>query len=121
MGQEKDINSLWEMEQEGVSIDEKCVSLDDKYVLQLWEDNIEIVDGKFQLPIPWKNGGPQLPNNYSMALKRFQSLLARLKGERLFKQYDDQIKKLLDEGYAEFVLLKSIRMMDLYGIYHTDI
>ena len=80
--------------------------------MQLWEDNIEIVDGKFQLPIPWKNGGPQLPNNYSMALKRFQSLLARLKGERLFKQYDEQIKKLLDEGYAEFVPSTEINKND---------
>jgi hypothetical protein len=81
-GEEKDIQALWEIDQEGSSVEEKEMSLDDKQVLQLWENHVKVVDGKFQFPIPWKDGHPNLPNNFPMALKRIQSLINRLKRDR---------------------------------------
>ena len=101
--QQKDINALWEIDQEASQIDDRTVSLDDKQVLQVWEDNLQMVDTKFEIPIPWKEGKAQLPNNYIMALRRLDSLIRRLEHDNLYDQYDEQIQKILKEGYAEHV------------------
>ena len=49
--QQKDINALWEIDKEASQIDDRTVSLDYKRVLQVWEDNLQMVDTKFEIPI----------------------------------------------------------------------
>ena len=110
--QQRDINTLWEIDQEMSTLNEKSLSLDDKHVLQLWEDNLNVIDGKYELPIPWKSGRPQLPNNHDMAVRRLQNLLKRLKKEQLVNQYNLQIQKFLSQGYAEHVPESEVDLND---------
>ena len=107
-----DIHALWEDDNEVWPVEGNPVSLDDKYMLKLWEDNLNIVNGKFELPIPWKKDGPQLPNNYTSAHRRLESLIRRLRRDELYDQYDAQIQRLLDEGYAEYVPDNEIGLTD---------
>ena len=111
-GKQRDIDALWDIEQEASAIEEKALSLNDKKVLQLWEDNLRVVDGKYELPIPWKLGHPQLPNNYTMASKRLSSLNTKLCREGLFEEYDSQVKALIAKGYAEYVPHNEINTED---------
>ncbi|XP_077967672.1 uncharacterized protein LOC144421939 [Styela clava] len=64
------IKCLWESNFKDASLSPiPSMSKEDKYALQLMEDSVEIVDGHYQLPLPWKPGCPDLPDNRS-AMKR---------------------------------------------------
>ena len=44
--------------------------------------------GRYEVEVPWKNGRPALPNNYSMALKRLTSTEMKLmKNAEMAKDY----------------------------------
>ena len=99
---EPDINSLIRMDDEGVC-DGVGMSKQDKYVVQLWEQECVKVDGRYQLPIPFKPD-VEVPNNFQAALSRLQRNRSSLVKRNLFDKYNDEIVKLLSEGYAEEVL-----------------
>ena len=88
------------------------MSIEDKRVLQLWEDKLTRVGKHIELPMPWRDGQPNFPNNYPMALKRLHSLMYRLKREQLYELYADQIQKFIDEGYAEVIPQDEINITD---------
>ena len=96
-----DINRLWELENQG--FDRKDLSLDDKRVVDLWDSECKVVDGHYELPIPWKDPHECLPNNVVVAEKRLHNLLGKLERQNLFERYDQEINKLLDSSYAEVV------------------
>ncbi|XP_077975184.1 uncharacterized protein LOC144431222 [Styela clava] len=65
------IKCLWESDFKDASLSPiPSMSKEDKYALQLMEDSVEIVEGHYQLPLPWKPGCPDLPDNRSVAMKR---------------------------------------------------
>lgn len=96
---EERVNNMWNIENECI-VDENSWSKNDHEVIGLWESSVTKVDGHYQLPIPWKPGAC-LPNNLSMAKSRLKSLCRNLERKGLYSKYDDEIKKLLVEGYAE--------------------
>ena len=49
-----------------------------KEVMELWNDNETMVDGHYQLPVPWKSD-VQIPNNMMVAVYRLNSLKISLK------------------------------------------
>jgi len=82
------------------------VSMDDKSVLSLWDDSVELVDGQYQLPIPWNNGKTltSFPNNRFMAECRHKSLLRRFDSDEEFKsKYEQSMDCMISAGYAEEV------------------
>ena len=102
----KDIHTLWEMESDVQTLETKPISFDEKKVLQLWEDNLRLVDGKFELPIPWKSNGPQFPNSY-LAYMLIEDLKVYSS-----RQIDEQIDMLLQNGFAEYVPDDEINLCD---------
>ena len=78
----KDIHTLWEMESDVQTLETKPISFDEKKVLQLWQDNLRLVNGKFELPIPWKSNVPQFPNSYLHTYRKLESLLRKLQKEK---------------------------------------
>ena len=59
------IQKIWDVE----TSDEN-----DKYVLSLWENNINFLEGHYYLPIPFKDIVPSFPNNRFVAEKRLNYL-----------------------------------------------
>ena len=98
---EQQISNLWKMEAHDE--DTLAMSLEDKLVLELWNKEIYYEDVHYSLPIPWKGGRPNLPNNRFMAVKRFSSLVHCLHKSGKMRVYEDGISNLLTEGYAEAV------------------
>ena len=101
-----DLSQLWAIEQ---GDDHVGLSVDDKAVIDLWDRScIQDQEGHFVLPIPWRNPTEPLPNNLCVAQRRLSSLMRRLGEEHLYERYDNEISKLLNEGYAEVVPLQAI-------------
>ena len=96
---EQQVSSLWEME----FSDEETLSysVEDRIVLEFWGDEIQHVKGHYVLPIPWREGRPSFPNNRAMALGRLKNLLSRLQKIGLFQKYQENIHKMITDGYAE--------------------
>lgn len=82
--------------------DELGMSVEDKRVLKLWDENVKLVNGHYQVPIPFREN-VCVPNNVSVAAKRLESLKSSLERKKLFQRYDDEIVKLHEKGFAEKV------------------
>ena len=76
-------------------------SRDDHKVIDLWNNELEFVDGHYCLPIPWKGGQPEMPNNKYVATKRLENLVSRLHRTGLHDKYEQNLNNLVQKGYAE--------------------
>ena len=82
--------------------DEVHMSVDDKRVLDIWDNSVRQEDGHYVLDIPFKQYPPELPNNRIQAAKRLNGLKRRfIRDPELLSKYSDGIKDLVDKGYAE--------------------
>ncbi|XP_045104393.1 uncharacterized protein LOC123499927 [Portunus trituberculatus] len=97
------VNLLWELNATNNNCDDP-ISVEDKRVTKLWSENVVQVDGHYQLPIPFRNKSPDLPDNKELAERRLASLRRRLvKHPELFIRYQEEMSRLLSEGHAERV------------------
>ena len=108
---EDQVRKLWDIENEGLCRDEFACSQDDVKVVDLWDRNIQVENGHYVLPIPWKDD-VLVPNNLSVAMSRLKSLRVNLGKRGLFSQYDDEISKLLTKGYAEKIPASDVDLND---------
>ncbi|XP_050404672.1 uncharacterized protein LOC126820632 [Patella vulgata] len=85
--------------------DQTSYSREEKKFLDLMSDKIHVTaDGHYEMPLPFKNGDPVLPNNKAFALNRLSQLKNRLqKNPQHLEDYIDFMKNLIDKGYAEIV------------------
>ena len=84
-------------------------SVDNKRAIDIWERSVEVVEGHYQMDIPFKSMLPNLPDNRIVAVKGLQSLACRLRKDPvLHVKYKGGIRELLDKGYAERVLDEEI-------------
>ena len=80
------------------------MSVEDKRAMSVFEESVQIVDGHYQVAIPWKNPSPCLPNNRVMAEHRLQHLKRRLaKNPDLRSKYSNFIDDLQIKGYTRKV------------------
>ena len=76
------------------------VSQEDKRFLAIMQK--DLVDGHYQMPLPFKEKHPQLPSNRNLALQRLSQLKQRLKRSQTFKEYYTTFMfELLAKGCAE--------------------
>ena len=102
---EDQVQKFWQIEGSEILQTQKGMSINDKKVIDLWEKNVQFQDGHYQLPIPYKEGSPSLPDNRWTAEQRLQSLGRRLrKDETLHIKYQQGIEELLRKDYAEKVI-----------------
>ena len=82
--------------------DEKGMSMNDQRALKIWRDGITMDGGHYQLPIPFRQDRPHLPDNRYVAEQRLESLRRKLsKDEYLLGKYKEGMSSLLEKGYAE--------------------
>ena len=91
---------FWKMDD--VTSDEVQMSVDDARVLEIWDKSLKMVNGHYQIDIPFKADPPELPDNWPVAERRLLSLGRRLsKDEDLLTKYKGTIDELVSKGYAE--------------------
>ena len=96
---EQHVEKLWDME----SVDEEMPSFsyEDRRVIDLWNQETSHEDGHYTIPIPWKEGRPNMPNNRYCAVKRLKNLVNRLQKTEMLEKYKEKLEKLCTDGYAE--------------------
>ena len=97
-----DADKLMNFENDDVCSDKLGLSADDEKVIRLWDEQCEIVNGQYQIPIPWKEGKDPT-NNLEAVIPRLTALKRSLSKRGIYAVYDNEIDKLLSQGYAEAV------------------
>ena len=65
-------------------------------------EEIQIVDGRYEVRFPFKEDSPFIEDNYKLALARLTRLKTNLmKDPMMFQQYDDIIQNYLKLGILE--------------------
>ena len=74
-------------------------SVDDQFM-----DSIKMVNGRYEVSLPWREGHDPLPTNYDLSKRRLTGLLRRLKqSPEVLKEYDSIIRTQLQDGIVELV------------------
>ena len=82
-----EINKLWELENEG--LDRCSMSVLDKKVVDLWDNNCRNVDRYYELV-------EDIPNNCILAQKDLNNLVKHLQCAGLYTKYDEEMTNLLN-------------------------
>ena len=93
------LRKFWEVEEVTTSNNNE-LSQDDRMLLQEARRTLCYADGRYQVQIPWKDGHPDLPNNYDMAVRRLECTEKRLHKDQTVKSaYCKTIEQYLGKGY----------------------
>ena len=103
----------------------KSLSLEDKKFLSILEYKTTVKEGRYEMPLPFCDTMPCLPNNREMALHCLQHLKRRFSRDRLYHdQYSKFIKDLIDKGHAKRLTTedmgenKHVWYLPHHGVYH---
>ncbi|XP_057376361.1 uncharacterized protein LOC130697472 [Daphnia carinata] len=78
-----------------------CVSEIDKQAIDVLESGTRRLTIGYEVPITWKVGEPDLPNNRPLAERRLTTLLNRFKEDPAFEQdYRRAMERNFEKGYA---------------------
>ena len=97
------VNTLWDADfQPGTGVLDTPNSSEDRNALQRLTTSITTTDdGRYQLPLLWKEDYPSLPNNLEMAKQRLSSLKRRLlKDPSLKAKYTEVVENYVSKGHA---------------------
>jgi hypothetical protein len=79
-------------------------SVEDKYAISILESSIKLVNGHYQIDLPWRTQCPNLPDNRQMALRQLTCLGNKLKADpSLRSHYTEIVEGYISNGYAELV------------------
>lgn len=99
------LGRLWNTDFKDLNVSNKVLpSVEDRKALRLMEESVKIIDGHFQVALPWRRDQPDIPNNKIMAERRLRSLKVRLtKDAELFTRYMEAMQNYIDKGHAQRV------------------
>ncbi|BHF85326.1 hypothetical protein SprV_1002848900 [Sparganum proliferum] len=108
VNQEKDvthsIRKLYDSEFSDTSTTTASHSLEDKRALAIVRSSVTIIKGHYQLPLPWRNSTPNLPDNFQLARKRLTYLKSKLgRDPELLWKYEQTFRSYMEKGYIERV------------------
>jgi hypothetical protein len=88
----------------GTEFQQGCLSPDNQRAITMAKEKTRRLAVGYEVPIIWREGEPDLVNNRTMAVNRFQSLLRRFEHHpTLERDYTAAMQKTMDQGYASRV------------------
>lgn len=109
------------------SVEDHHISQDDMRFLQIMEDGIRLKkDGHYEMPLPFKEDKPELPDNKKYAIQRLKCLEKRLKrDEKYYSDYVAFMTETIDRGDAERVPTDDLNKQPVWyiphhGVYHPQ-
>jgi hypothetical protein len=91
------LKQFWDLESLGIMKNEPPVY--EKFIQQ-----IQFIDGRYQVSLPWKETHPVLPTNYGLCHKRLDGILRRLRDNPpLLIEYNHIILDQIEKGIVEVV------------------
>ena len=106
-------------------MDPNLLSPTEQKTLQILEDKTILKNGHYETPLPWKSEPQELPNNGTLAEKRFQSLENKFaKNPEFAELYRKQINEYIDLGHAAKLAndhsLNTSNYVPHYGVLNID-
>lgn len=100
----QDVKKFLSQDMLGVKQTELCTCTDNvlkenKFVKSL-ERSTQIIDGRVQVRMPWKETGPLKKSDYDLALKRMYSTETNFKRKDCLKVIESEVQKLLDQKFV---------------------
>ena len=80
-----------------------AMSVEDRRALSQMENSVKLVNGHYQLELPWRHKPLNLPNNCEFALGRLRYLKRFQRNLHLLKQYRDTINSYATNSYTRQV------------------
>lgn len=99
---QKQLERQWNVDFQDLNApDAESASEDDKRALEIMQNSVSMVNGKYQLAVPWKSDPEDLPNNRRAAEVRLQHLRRKLqRNDDLRQQYSATVEKYVADGHA---------------------
>ena len=80
----------------------RAMSLNGKKALDVWDQSVRVVDGHYELDIPFKQVQPDLSNSKIMAKRKLEFPRRKMaKNPEFGIKYRSGMQAYIDEGYAE--------------------
>ena len=108
--------------------EKKEMSGEDKRFMEIASSSVELKDGHYHLPLPFKKKDIVMPDNYEMVKQRTLNLLKRFKRDAEYAmEYKTFMEDVLKKGYAERVPPEQLNRNDgqiwyipHHGVYHQQ-
>lgn len=96
------LERFWKTDNAGLIPDSKVsMSVEDKRAIAVMESSAKMVDGHYQIALPWREQVPNLSNNRVMAERRLDMLKKRfLQDAELFEKYKATVGDYICKGHA---------------------
>ena len=94
---DEQLRAFWELEALGIQDEEKTLYDD-------FTGAVKFENGRYKVPLPWREFRDPLPDNYQLSVNRLQGLLRRLRQDpAILREYDRIIQDQLTKGIIETV------------------
>ena len=99
------LRKFWEIESSGTQAYAQPLKPEEQMALQKVKNSLKFNGKRYELAMPWKQDKPELPNNYSMAVRRLCGTEKRLmKNPEAGSAYSEIINTYVQKGYIRKVL-----------------
>ena len=98
------LKSFWEVENAGVGVVlPQVMTEEERAALEKVKNSCKIVEGRYQVGVPWKRGQPNLPDNRAMAQSRLVSTEKNLKKNPVVAEEYCRTNDYVKKGYLRKV------------------
>ena len=99
------VQKMFEMDFSEIKTNREFLSYDERKFIRKMQDGItQRPDGHYQMPLPFREEDPKLPNNKMLAIHRMKGLQVRMDKDEDYRQkYNTAMDEVLTKGYAEKV------------------
>ena len=108
------LERLWKTDFENSEVETRVsASVEDKRALEVMERTLKMVDGHYQVALPWRYYPPYLPNNRVVAERRGLLLKKRLlRDEAMREKYKATMTDYIEKGHAERIPEEELELND---------
>ena len=89
------VSNFWSLEEVGIREEDPT---EERLSFEIFQWKIRTEEGRYQVPLPWKENKGALRSNYEQAHRRLQHLLLQLKDKELFEDYNRQLEEFKSSG-----------------------
>ncbi len=102
---DRTLKSFWEVENSGLwTIVPQVMMEEERTTLEKVKSSCTMVEGRYQVGVPWKRGQPNLPDNRSVAQSRLVSTEKNLRKDPIVaEEYCRTMKEYVEKGYIRKV------------------
>ena len=116
------IRNLWDLESVGISVQECEDSLCNDTVLSNFRNHVKLIDGRYEVALPWNRNKSELLDNEHLAHKRLLSLSRKLESNpELKEKYNSVFVEYEAQGFIEEISSEVAESKPVYYMPHHPV